>query len=485
MRSTGHQSGAISVSRGQLMRARSSNNASQQLSDLTLDWVSQFQPRLSASIAVFTVSLASKWSLQPNQISVVPSWSILQLGLVFPSWRWSFVCFCTLLASIHDFPDWRLAEYIVQGHRFNIFEDIGCSPASYYTWPIYPIQLLPPIFVGLFSATYAVLTIRAFYKNNAQFNAVLSKNGNITSHRFIRLMCLAGVEILFNIPLALYGISIQARAPLNPYISWENVHYNFSRVPEVPAIIWKNNPTLNLDLELTRWSIIFCAFVFFIFFGFADEAKKNYRYAFQSVAKRVGLSTGTSSFGHGVDSSFGYGSDECVPHLILSKRSLSDYPIFFSKITRMKSKSIGKSGKVRPILPVFVQKEMLHRRDSVDSFNMTIGDVSNALANDQLSPTDSEKKLDYYPDLSYGALSGSASTRVNDSERLASFPSSSAASLNSSASSVTYPSPARARQDSAIEISSVHRDSTYISPPAASNSPSESSQPQRTNHSAV
>lgn len=151
----------------------------------------------------------------------------------------------------------------------------------------------------------------------------------------------------------------------------------------------------------------------------------------------------------------------------------------------MKSKSIGKSGKVRPILPVFVQKEMLHRRDSVDSFNMTIGDVSNALANDQLSPTDSEKKLDYYPDLSYGALSGSASTRVNDSERLASFPSSSAASLNSSASSVTYPSPARARQDSAIEISSVHRDSTYISPPAASNSPSESSQPQRTNHSAV
>ena len=158
----------------------------------------------------------------------------------------------------------------------------------------------------------------------------------------------------------------------------------------------------------------------------------------------------------------------------------------------MKSKAIGSSGKVRPILPVFVHKEMLQRHDSMDSFNMSIGDVSGALVNNaQLSPSDPEKKLDYYEDLSYGNLSSNRGTKVNDddnSPRLSSFPS----STYSSASSITYPTPVRARQDSGIEISSVHRDSFYvdsepINPPTIPNSPSESSQPlpQPTNHSVV
>ena len=151
-------------------------------------------------------------------------------------------------------------------------------------------------------------------------------------------------------------------------------------------------------------------------------------------------------------------------------------------------KSVGSSGKVRPILPVFVHKEMLQRHDSMDSFNMSIGDVSGALSDSgPISPSDPEKKLDYYPDLSYGALSSNGGTKVNnDSLRLSSFPSSSA-SLNSSASSVTYPTPARTRQDSGIEISSVHRDSLYVEPTTSNSSPSESSQPQPqpNNHSAV
>ena len=207
-------------------------------------------------------------------------------------------------------------DYIIQGHRFNIFEDLGCFPATYYTWLSYPILLLPPIIIGLFSATYATLTIIAFYKNNSQFNAVLSSSGNITSYRFIRLMCLASIEILFNIPLALYVISLQAQAPVNRYISWEDVHVNFSRVEQTPSVVWQNNRTLSIALELPRWAIVFCAFIFFIFFGFADEARKNYRYAFQSVAKRVGLSTGSSStYAGGIDS-LDYGTDGYVHYVI-------------------------------------------------------------------------------------------------------------------------------------------------------------------------
>ena len=210
--------------------------------------------------------------------------------------------YVSVLPSNCSFSWRRLADYIIQGHRFNIFEDIGCTPATYYTWPIFPILYLPPIIVGLFSATYASMTIIAFYKNRSQFNALLSGNGNITANRFIRLMCLASVEILFNIPIALYVIILQSRVPLNPYISWENVHYDFSHVQQIPSLIWRSTLQEQIAVEMPRWATVFCAFVFFSFFGFADEAKKNYRYAFQSVAKRVGLSTG-SSFGNGLSSS--------------------------------------------------------------------------------------------------------------------------------------------------------------------------------------
>ena len=387
----------------------------------------------------------------------------------------------------------RLSDYIVQGHRFNIFEEFGCSPSSVYTWPIFPILLLPPIIIGLFSATYSALTIIAFYKNNSQFNAVLSNNGNFTSNRFIRLMCLASIEILFNIPIASYGIYLQSLVPLNPYISWENVHDDFSRIDQVPSVIWRSNRGEEIALELSRWSLVFCAFVFFMFFGFADEARKNYRYAFESVAKRVGLSTSSSTtYGNGINS-LDYGSEGCVECSLIMRCVLFRWHcFFFSNLYSRKSKAIGSSGKVRPVLPVFVHKEMLQRHDSMDSFNVSIGDVSGALVNNSpLSPSP-EKKLDYYPDLSYGALSGKGATKVDiDSLRLSSFPSS-AASLNSSASSITYPTPTLARQDSGIEISSVHRDSLYvepINPPTSSNSSTSESSPrplpQPTNDSAV
>ena len=147
---------------------------------------------------------------------------------------------------------------------------------------------------------------------------------------------------------------------------------------------------------------------------------------------------------------------------------------------RMKSKVMGSSGKIRPVLPIFVHQEMLQRHNSMDSFsNMSIGDVSGVLNGNASS--DLEKKLDYYPDLSYGA----PDTKVVNNSSLLSSPSLS--SPSSSASSITYPTPARTRQNSGIEVSSLHRDSSFVEsinqPPTSTNS--SESKPQPTDHSAV
>jgi hypothetical protein len=57
----------------------------------------------------------------------------------------------TPLESLND-PD--PAEYVVSGHRFNIFEDIGCFPATYNTTLAYPLVYAWPLVIGLISAVY-------------------------------------------------------------------------------------------------------------------------------------------------------------------------------------------------------------------------------------------------------------------------------------------------------------------------------------------
>ncbi len=47
-----------------------------------------------------------------------------------------------------------LAEYVVQGHRFNLYEDVGCYPALYNTALAYVLNSMWPVILGLISATY-------------------------------------------------------------------------------------------------------------------------------------------------------------------------------------------------------------------------------------------------------------------------------------------------------------------------------------------
>lgn len=126
----------------------------------------------------------------------------------------------------------------------------------------------------------------------------LAANKNLNSSRYFRLMGLAGIEMLCTIPFGAFVIYINASvSEVYPWVSWANTHYDFSRVDLYASIEWRTNNISVLSIELSRWFLVICAFIFFSFFGFADEARKNYRLAYSSVAKRVGLSTGNMSSG--------------------------------------------------------------------------------------------------------------------------------------------------------------------------------------------
>jgi len=182
-------------------------------------------------------------------------------------------------------------HYIVQGHRYNILEDIGCWPSTYNTHPAIPLVMVPPILLGMASFVYCALSIRAFMKRRASFNAFLnSNNSGVNISRYFRLMALASIEMIFSLPMSIYHLVQDVRdAPLYPWISWEDTHWGFDRVDFIPFAYFRRSPTLWIDIQIGRWSLPFGGFIFFIFFGLAPEARKNYARLYYAAVRPLGI----------------------------------------------------------------------------------------------------------------------------------------------------------------------------------------------------
>ncbi|KAI0297998.1 pheromone A receptor-domain-containing protein [Russula brevipes] len=131
-------------------------------------------------------------------------------------------------------------------------------------------------------------SIYAFYWRRQQFKEIMSSNPGFKRGRYIRLMAISSVEILGTIPVGTYLIVNNARHGVTPWMSWDHTHSNYSQIVQVPSSVWKDGHGSQATTEIFRWSLVLCAFLFFGFFGFADEARQNYRRAFAFLASRIG-----------------------------------------------------------------------------------------------------------------------------------------------------------------------------------------------------
>jgi len=97
-------------------------------------------------------------------------------------------------------------------------------------------------------------------------------------------MALACVELMCTTPISAFQIYLNATAyPLSPWRSWADTHSDFGRVVLLPEVIWIQNRTFHIAAEVGRWAPVFCAVVFFLFFGFANECRNNYHKLFRST----------------------------------------------------------------------------------------------------------------------------------------------------------------------------------------------------------
>ena len=193
-------------------------------------------------------------------------------------------------------------------------------------------------------------------------------------------MGLAGIEVLCTIPLACYAIYTNlTTSPVAAYVSWDYAHANFGVVEQLPSVVWKADPMVVTGIELNRWFIVFCAVVFFAFFGFADEARRNYRLAYVSVAKRVGLSTGS------ISANGTWTANEYVTLKCNLTRAASHGPYSFDSTNP--DMSYNNRSATTPIIITHQRK-----RDSLASFSsrMSLPDYGGALADlkkEPISPT--------------------------------------------------------------------------------------------------
>ncbi|KAF9011229.1 pheromone receptor, partial [Cyathus striatus] len=181
-------------------------------------------------------------------------------------------------------------HYIVQGHRFDIFGQLGCFPSTYNTPLALVFVRIPPIVIGLISMVYAFFTLKSFRKTEAHLKEVLMQM-NIPSTRYFRLMTLACIEILATVPLATWVLVMNVHFGFYPWLGWADTHAWFSHIGQYPAILWRDGSLSEHALEVSRWFNVMCAFIFFAFFGFAVEARKHYRAGYNWCARLLGLPT--------------------------------------------------------------------------------------------------------------------------------------------------------------------------------------------------
>jgi pheromone a factor receptor len=181
------------------------------------------------------------------------------------------------------------ALYIIpQGHRFNIFQELGCEMAAYSTIAAVLLINLWPLLIAIISGAYTCLIFYTLVRRNSKLKELVGSDPNLTFSRYWRLIILSSMDIIFTIPLYSFSLYLTV-LNLQPWISWDNVHADFGRIDQFTSLTWRGNAVVVITMEFNRWSYVLCAFVVFALFGFGADAMRDYRSTWTSVSSCIAL----------------------------------------------------------------------------------------------------------------------------------------------------------------------------------------------------
>jgi len=152
-------------------------------------------------------------------------------------------------------------QYVIQGNRFDIWEDFGCFWVAYPTWLTWLLFYPWPFLISCAAMAFGAMAYWHIRKRAIQFQEFMSSNRSMNQSQYLRLMAMTAVVLTIMLADNIAILIEDAGIPLNPWISWDDTHFNFSETPGEPRVLMP--PTAVLSLELQRWMIVFGAYIFF------------------------------------------------------------------------------------------------------------------------------------------------------------------------------------------------------------------------------
>ena len=159
----------------------------------------------------------------------------------------------------------------------------------------------PQLLFFIISFIFGALALHNYARRRLTFALHLDQsNSAMTTNRYLRLIAMALTEMILGTSLTVFNLFSNVSVGLRPWISWENVHSNFSQVGLFPTSIMP--PQLMTNVMIVWWTLPASSIIFFAFFGFGEETLKEYKKVWVWIKVKVfkrpmNGEKGKSSFG--------------------------------------------------------------------------------------------------------------------------------------------------------------------------------------------
>lgn len=115
-----------------------------------------------------------------------------------------------------------------------------------------------------------------FVRHRVTFAAVLQNaSSSLTPNRYLRLMALAITEVIWQITLTVLPMYDNIAFGLRPWTNWADVHSDWLRVDQYHQADFL--PAYRRQMVLFFFVMPASSLLFFLFFGFGEQAMKDYR----------------------------------------------------------------------------------------------------------------------------------------------------------------------------------------------------------------
>ncbi|TFK32932.1 pheromone A receptor-domain-containing protein [Crucibulum laeve] len=210
--------------------------------------------------------------------------SVRQVGTTLQQKRRQMIfdtMMCWILPMVH-----MALHYIVQGHRFDILEDFGCRASIYQSVPSILLVWMLPMLVVALTLVFAGLSLVHFFRRRVTFACHLqNSNSALTTSRYFRLMAMAIVQMFWGVFIISINMWFTYRNGLRPWTSWEDVHFNFSRVGIFPTVL--TPVSIQRWTYFIWWTMPITSVLFFAFFSFGQDAIKEYTACWRWVQRVI------------------------------------------------------------------------------------------------------------------------------------------------------------------------------------------------------